>query len=125
MEQLLKRINRMWPALYQSGDWFLLQDNAPSPDTVIEMQFLANRKAAVLQHTPSSPDLVPANYFLFPKLIFSLRGQHFQSTTEFQDAVTRKLNCIQRQALLEGTRKWYEHANKCINLERSYVEVHQ
>ena len=38
-------------------------------------KFLANRKVAVLHHPPYSPDLAPADCFLFPKLkIFPKRA---------------------------------------------------
>ena len=43
-------------------------------------KFLANRNVAILHHPPYSPDLAPADYFLFPKLKFSLKGRHFQNS---------------------------------------------
>lgn len=36
--------------------------------------------------------------------------------------VTSKLNSIQKEALLEETKKLYERANKCTNLEGPYDE---
>jgi transposase len=59
-------------------------------------QFLANRNVAVLHHPPYSPDLAPADCFLFPKLKFSLKGRHFQTEEEIQYAVTREhfKNCF-------------------------------
>jgi hypothetical protein len=105
-EQPLKRINHMWPALCQSGDWLLLQDTAPLPNTVTETQYLANRHVAVLQHIPYLPGLIHAKYFLFPKLRFSLKGQHFQSIMEFQNAVTRKLTSNQKEAFLESIKNY-------------------
>ena len=37
-------------------------------------EFLANKRIKLLSHRPYSPDLTPANYFLFPKLKKELEG---------------------------------------------------
>ena len=73
----------------ESGDWFLLHDNA----TIVK-QFLAQRKAHVLDHPPYSPDLAPADYFLFPKVNSHLKGRLFDSISGIQTAVTSTLNTI-------------------------------
>ena len=70
LDRLLKRIRRVRKAKFQSSESFLLHDNATSHNAVIVKKFLANRKDAVLHHPPYSPDLAPADYFLFPKLKF-------------------------------------------------------
>ena len=77
LDQLLKRIRWVKTAKFQSNEWFLLHDNAPSHNAAIVKKFLANRNVAVLHLPPYSPDLAPADYFLFPKLKFSLKGRHF------------------------------------------------
>src|SRR5215469_7340867 len=82
LDRLLKRIRPVRTAKFQSSEWFLLHDNAPSNNAAIVKKFLANRNVAVLHHPPHSPDLVPADYFLFPKLKLSLKGRHFQTVEE-------------------------------------------
>ena len=57
MERLLNRIR---PGMCESGDWFLMHDNAPSHNATIVNKFLAQRKVTVLDHPPYSPDLAPA-----------------------------------------------------------------
>ena len=108
-------------AKFQSSEWFLLHDNAPSHNAAIVKKFLANRNVAV-HHPPYSPDLAPADYFLFPKLKISLKGRHFQTVEEIQCAVTRKLNRISKTAFLEGMKKLKERANKCIDQGGMYFE---
>ena len=66
LDRLLKRIRQVRTAQFQSNEWFLLHDNAPSHNAAILKKFLANRNVAVLHHPPNSPDLAPADYFLFP-----------------------------------------------------------
>ena len=67
LDWLLKRIRRVRTAKFQSNEWFLLHDNAPSHNAETVKKFLANRKVAVLHHSPYSPDLAPADYFIFSK----------------------------------------------------------
>lgn len=122
LDRLLKRIRRVRTAKFQSSEWFLLHDNAPSHNAAIVKKFLANRNVAVLHHPPYSPDLAPADYFLFPKLKFSLKGRHFQTVEEIQCAVTRELNNISKTAFLEGMKKLKERANKCIDQGGMYFE---
>ena len=117
LDRLLKRVRRVRMAKFQSNEWFLLHDNA-----AIVKKFLANRNVAVLHHPPYSSDLAPADYFLFPKLEFSLKGRHFQTLEEIQCAVTRELNNISKTAFLEGMKKLKERANKCIDQGGMYFE---
>ena len=114
LDRLLKRIRRVRTAKFQSSEWLLLHDNAPSHNAAIVKKFLANRNVAVFHHPPYSPDLAPAVYFLFPKLKFSVKGRHFQTVEAIQCAVTRELN-ISKTAFLAGMKKLKEHANKCID----------
>jgi len=61
MERLLNIRRRVRPGMCESGDWFLLKDNARSHKATIIKQFLAQRKVTVLYHPPYSPDLAPAD----------------------------------------------------------------
>ena len=66
LDLLLNRIRRVRTAKFQSSEWFLLHDNAPSHNAAILKKFLANRNVAVLHHPPYSPDLASANTFSSP-----------------------------------------------------------
>jgi len=80
LDLLLKRIRRVRTAKLQSSEWFLLHDNAPSHNAAIVKKFLVNRNVAVLHHPPKSPDLAPADYFLFPKLKIFLKRAAFSNS---------------------------------------------
>jgi hypothetical protein len=45
-----------------------------------------------------SPDLVPANFFLFPKLEKTLKGRRFQTIEEIQENMIRELRAITESA---------------------------
>ena len=62
-------------AKFQSSEWFLLHDNAPSHNAEKVKTCLTNRNVAVLHHPHYSSDLAPADYFPFSKLKVSLKGR--------------------------------------------------
>jgi len=57
----------------------LQHDNAPSHSSFLVRDFLAKHATTVLPQPPYSPDLVPADFFLFPKLKSTLKGRRFES----------------------------------------------
>jgi len=122
MERPLNRIRRVRPGMCESGDWFLLHDNAPSHNATIVKQFLAQPKVTVLDHPPYSPDLAPADYFLFPKVKSHLKGRLFDSISDIQSAVTSTLNTIAKDDFYKGIQKLHDHANLYVQLEGMYVE---
>lgn len=74
---------------------------------------------AVFHHPPYLPHLAPADSCLFPKLWFALKGLHLQFITEIQDAVTRVLNSIWKEAFLEGTKKSLQKCKYICKSRRS------
>jgi transposase len=100
----------------------LTTEHMPSHNTAVVKKFLANRNIAVLHHPPYRPDLAPTDYFLFPKLKFSLKGRHFQIVEEIQCAVTRELNNNSKTAFLEEIKRLKERENKCIDQGGMYFE---
>jgi len=83
LDRLLKRIQRVRTAKFQSSEWFLLHDNTPSHNAAIVKKFLANRNIAVLHHPPNSPDLAPADYFLFPQVKIFLKRAAFSNSKKY------------------------------------------
>jgi histone-lysine N-methyltransferase SETMAR len=65
-------------------NWILHNDNAPCHRALLVHEFLINRNMLLLPHPPYLPDLAPANFFLFPKLMMQLKGRHFHTTAEIQ-----------------------------------------
>jgi hypothetical protein len=84
---------------------FFMHNSSPSCNVAIMGSFRAKRMVAILHYPPYLPHLTPVDDRLFPKLRFNLKGLHLQFTTEIQDAVTRVLYSIWKEAFLEGTTK--------------------
>jgi hypothetical protein len=87
MERLLKRIHRVCPEFHNSKEWFLLHDNAPTHTAGI-VRCLARKQVTVLHHPSYSPDLAPADFFLFLKLKSQLKGKRFHDISTIQANVT-------------------------------------
>ena len=117
MERLVNRIGHFTPGMFESGDWFLLQDNATFHNATIVKQFLAQRKVTVPDHPPYSPDLTPADYILFPKVKSHLKGRLFGSFSGIQKALTSILNIIAKDDFYKSIQKLYDRANLCVQLE--------
>ena len=88
----------------ESGNWFLLHDITLSHNVTIVKQFLVQQKVTVLDHPPYSPDLAPADYFLFPKVKSHLKGRLFDSISDVQKAVTSTLNTIAKDDFYKASR---------------------
>jgi len=106
----------------ESGDWFLLHDNAPSHNATIIKQFLAQRKVTVFDHPPYSPDLALADYFLFRKVKSYLKRRLFYSISDIQKALTITLNTTAKDDFYKGIQKLYDRENLCVQFEGMYVE---
>ena len=76
----------------------------------------------VLDHPPYSPDLAPADYFLFPKVKSHLKGRLLDSISDIQPAVTSTLNTTAKDDFYKVIQKLYDRANLCVQLQGIYVE---
>ena len=62
----------------------------------------------VLPHTPYSPDMVPSDFCLFPKLKSNLRETQFGSNEGFIEAVNKYLGDQEKDFYLQGISKLEE-----------------
>jgi histone-lysine N-methyltransferase SETMAR len=122
IERLLKRIRRVRPEFHNSKEWFLLHDNVPACTTGVVVRFLARKQVTVLHHLSYSPDLGPADFFLFPKLKSQLKGKHFQDISTIQANVTEQIRSIRKDSFKKSFQSLYEHCKLCIDRQGDYVE---
>jgi histone-lysine N-methyltransferase SETMAR len=57
-----------------TGDWWFHWDKVPVHTAVMVKDLMAARQFKMIEHPPYSPDLAPANFFLFPKVKRELAG---------------------------------------------------
>ena len=74
LREFRKRFRRKRPALFKSGQWHFHQDNAPVHNSILVTDYLSKMGIKTVPQPPSSPDLAPCDFSLFPKLKEKLRG---------------------------------------------------
>jgi len=68
LARLRDAVLRKRPELWENQTWMLHHDNAPTDASLLIRSYLAKHQTSVVLLPPYSPDLAPANFFLFPKL---------------------------------------------------------
>jgi histone-lysine N-methyltransferase SETMAR len=81
---LRENIRRKQIDLWRAKNWILHDNNAPCHKALLIREFLANHNMLSLLHPPYSPDLAPADFFLFPKMKTQLKGHRFHTVAEIQ-----------------------------------------
>jgi histone-lysine N-methyltransferase SETMAR len=74
LRRLRDAVRRKRPKKMRTNIWFLLHDNAPAHRSVLVKDFLAKNYVTKLEHPPYSPDLAPADFYLFSRLKSALKG---------------------------------------------------
>ena len=67
---------------------------------------------------PSSPDLAPCDFWLFPKL----RGCRYEIIEEMKEAVMKVIDTLTREDFHGALQKLLEWYNKCIAAGGDYFE---
>jgi hypothetical protein len=104
-----------------ASPWLFHWDNAPMHTANKVTKFLAKNNIRTLQHPPYSPDLAPADYFLFQRLKSDLAGVSVTPET-FKTELERVLQSIVENEFAEAFHRWLHHHEKCIALQGGYVE---
>lgn len=120
LKRFLKMFRRKRPEMARNK-WFLHWDNAPVHTAGNVAAFLEEKKVNVLEHPPYSPDLAPADYFLFPKMKGDLAGLTMTRET-FKPELERVLRSISEEAFTTAFQKWIHRHEKCVAIGGSYVE---
>ena len=69
-------------------------------------------------HPAYSPDLVPCDFCLFPKL----RGCRYETIEEMKEAVTKVIDTLTQEDIDGAFEKLLERYNKCISAGGDYFE---
>ena len=75
-----------------------------------------------IEPPPYSPDLSPADYFLFPKVKLQLKDARFDTIEGIQKAMTDQLNKISAEDFSNAMKKLDTRANLCVTSNGSYFE---
>jgi transposase len=70
------------PKKWRTNSLSLIHDNAPAHQSVFVKDFLAKNNVTTLEHSKNSPDLVPADFYIFPNLKLALKGRSFYDAVD-------------------------------------------
>ena len=97
-------------------------DNAPSHTSLKTTEFLEEKSVRVLPHPPYSPDLAPADFFLFPKAKDLMRGKSFDTLSDVTSYFSDQLKSFEKSDWKMCFQLWFERMNKCIEHDGEYFE---
>ena len=86
-------------------------------------EFLAKHETKVIAQPPYSPDLVPCDFFLFPKLKYSLRGTRYESIEGIKRNLLKELKAIPDEAYMKCMENWNNRWYACIGSKGAYFKV--
>lgn len=77
---------------------------------------------ATLPHPPYSPDLAPADFFLFPRMKMQLKGRRFGTVDEIQFASQTVLDTLTPEDFQGAFQEWQKRWIRCIDSQGEYFE---
>ncbi|GFX72738.1 putative mariner transposase [Trichonephila clavipes] len=97
-------------------------DNAPAHSALSVKRFLARDSIPVLKHPPSSPDLAPCDFYLFPKVKSALKGTRFESVEAVKEKAARVLKELTKDDFQHCFQQWKIRMERCRDREGVYIE---
>ena len=82
-------------------------------------QLLVKKQITALDHPPFSPDLVPCDFWLFPRLKAVMKETHFLSLEKIK-ASMRELKRLKEEGFTKCFCGWQDRMQKCIDLEKYF-----
>jgi len=83
LTRLRESVRRKRPGLWPDK-WILHHDSARVHDALRVCEFLAKNSITKMDHPPYSPYAAPCNFWLLPKLKYSLKGQKFADLSDIK-----------------------------------------
>ena len=90
LREFRKRFGRKRPALFKSGQWLFHKDNGPVHNSILVTDYLTKIGIKTVPHRPYSLDLIPCDFWLFPKL----KGCRYETIEEMREAVTNVIDTL-------------------------------
>ena len=109
------------PQLRAPGDWQLHHDNTPTHVSHLMQRFLVKHQITQVTQPPYSPDLVPGDFWLFPKLKSPLKGKRFQTDDDIKENTTGQLMTIGRTGEVSMCLPWRGLRRHCPVYNVSWI----
>ncbi|XP_011859854.1 PREDICTED: putative uncharacterized protein FLJ37770 [Vollenhovia emeryi] len=120
LKRLTRRVNRVRPAI--AANWKLHHDNAPRHSCFLVTDYLIKIGITTVSQPPYSPDVAPADFFLFPKVKTTFKGRYHGTLHTVKQACTRALKDIAESDYQGAFEAWKSRWQKCVDAQGSYFE---
>ncbi len=123
LERFREQIRRKRPQ-YWSGEqsWGLLHDGAPAHRADLVVDWLADKNIPRIPHAGYSPDLSPADYWIFNRIKSCLRGIRWRNADELQTAVDNVISMIDEEEYRNAMDRYVPRLRKCIQSHGEYFK---
>jgi len=91
-------------------------------DALLIREFLTKHETTVVPQPPYSPDLAPADSFLFSKLKSSLKDRRLQKVEEIEENSIRDLRAIPQNTFQYAFQNWKKRWERCIKSGGEYFK---
>jgi histone-lysine N-methyltransferase SETMAR len=118
--KFLKHFRKKRPVM-ADREWFFHWDNAPVHTAGDVQDWFAANSIQLLSHPPYSPDLAPADFFLFRRVKEELAGLTLSQET-IKKAWEGVIKNIAKEHFAAAFRSWLQRSQKCIEIGGGYVE---
>jgi hypothetical protein len=108
--------------LWESRNWHLHYDNAPTHSLRLIQDFLAKHGIPQVRQAPYSTDMAPCDFWLFPKLKMLLKGFRFESREDIMKNATARLVAIPKEDFQKCFQQWKERWVKCVESQGGCFE---
>ena len=85
-------------------------------------EFFTKHETTVVPQAPYSPDVAPADFFLFPKRKSSLKGRRFQTVEKIEENSIRDLRAVPQNTFQDAFQEWKKRWERCIKSGGEYFE---
>ena len=106
----------------ERNTFLLHHDNTRPPCSAQTLDAVTSLKFTLVPHPPFSPDLAPSDFWLFPKLKKTLKGQHLSSDAEVEKAVRKWISSQPETFFMDRMNKWIDRLKKCVAVNGDYIE---
>ncbi len=103
-------------------EYKLHMDNAPAHRSYLVRDALADMNWPRMKHPAYSPDLSPADFFLFPLIKRALRGRKFPTVELLILTLDRELGNITHAQWKTCFHQWIKRCQKCIAFDGHYFK---
>jgi len=122
LKRLREAVRRKRPQLWTNQSWVLHHDNAPAHSSFFVRNFLAKNETTVVPQPSYSPDLAPADFFLFSMLKSTLKGRRFDTIDDIEKFSTNELFAIPKEAFQKAFQSLQKGWKRCVASEGVYFE---